>query len=167
MTDTLYSPWRLQYVLSAKEDGCIFCLKPQADEDKKHLILYRSKTSFVIMNTYPYNNGHLLIVPNKHISRLNDLSEAEITDLFGTVQLCEKIVEKVYSPDGMNIGLNLGKAGGAGIEAHLHVHIVPRWNGDVNFMTSLGETRVIPESFDRAYQNLKRQFDIELENQKC
>ncbi len=108
MSDILYSPWRLQYILSEKEDGCIFCTKPSAEEDEKHLILYRSEHSFVIMNMYPYNNGHLLVVPNKHISRLNDLAPEEISDLFQTVQLSESILEKTYSPDGLNIGLNLG-----------------------------------------------------------
>ncbi|OPX25528.1 MAG: HIT family hydrolase [Candidatus Cloacimonas sp. 4484_143] len=158
MSDILYSPWRLQYILSEKEDGCIFCTKPSKKEDKKHLILYRSVHSFVIMNMFPYNNGHLLVVPIQHVSRLNDLDPEEISDLFQTVQLCEKILEKTYSPDGMNIGLNLGRAAGAGIEEHLHVHIVPRWNGDVNFMSSLGGTRVVPESFERAFDNLKKQF---------
>ena len=158
MSDILYSPWRLQYILSEKEDECIFCTKPSEEDDEKHLILYRSVHSFVIMNMYPYNNGHLLVVPNKHVSRLNDLDPEEITDLFQTVQLCESILEKTYSPDGMNIGLNLGRAAGAGIEEHLHVHIVPRWNGDVNFMSSVGGTRVVPESFERAFDNLKKQF---------
>ena len=139
MSDILYSPWRLQYILSEKEDGCIFCTKPSKKEDKKHLILYRSVHSFVIMNMFPYNNGHLLVVPIQHVSRLNDLDPEEISDLFQTVQLCEKILEKTYSPDGMNIGLNLGRAAGAGIEEHLHVHIVPRWRDDHNFMTVMAD----------------------------
>jgi len=111
------------------------------------------------MNVYPYNNGHLMVVPQKHVPNLNDLNQGEITDLFTTVQLTEKVLTKVYSPDGINIGMNLGKAAGAGIDEHLHVHIVPRWIGDVNFMSALGETRVIPESFETAYLKLKEQFD--------
>ena len=161
MSDILYSPWRLQYILSNKDNECIFCVKPSENNDEKHLILYRSEFSFVIMNVYPYNNGHLMVVPGKHVPNLNGLNQAEIADLFETVQLTEKVLTKVYSPDGINIGMNLGKAAGAGIDEHLHVHIVPRWSGDVNFMSALSRTRVIPESFDSAYQKLKEQFDNE------
>jgi len=161
MNDILYSPWRLQYILANKEKGCIFCLKPNENDDEKHLILHRSQLGFVIMNIFPYNNGHLMVVPNRHVSRLEMLSKKEIDDLFETVRLCEKVLTKVYRPDGLNIGLNLGKAAGAGIDEHLHVHIVPRWNGDVNFMTVIGGTRVIPEPFAEAYKRLKEQFDNE------
>lgn len=161
MNDFLYSPWRLQYILSKKKEECIFCIRPSAENDKKNFILYRSKSCFVIMNMFPYNNGHLMIVPFKHISSLEELSKDEISDLFITTQLSERILQKVYAPDGMNIGMNLGKAAGAGIDEHIHVHIVPRWNGDVNFMASVGGMRVIPESFERAYQQLKEQFDNE------
>ncbi|MCK4696229.1 MAG: HIT domain-containing protein [Candidatus Cloacimonetes bacterium] len=161
MCELLYSPWRLKYVLSEKDNECILCAKPSEENDKKHLILYRTTLSFVIMNTYPYNNGHLMAVPNNHVPSLNDLSKEKLYDLFETVQLCEKVINKVYSPDGINIGLNLGKAAGAGVDEHLHVHIVPRWSGDVIFMTSTAGTRVIPESFDRAFKMLKEQFDNE------
>ncbi|MDP8203599.1 MAG: HIT domain-containing protein [Candidatus Tenebribacter mawsonii] len=161
MNDILYSPWRLQYILSNKDEECIFCTKPSEEKDKKHLILFRSNSCFVIMNIFPYNNGHLMVVPLKHVPNLNGLNKDEINDLFGTVQLCEKVVTKVYSPDGMNVGMNLEKAAGAGIDEHLHVHIVPRWNGDVNFMSTIGGTRVIPESFEQAYSKLKEQFDNE------
>ena len=102
-----------------------------------------------------------MVVPNKHIPNLNGLNKDEIDDLFETVQLCETVINKVYSPDGLNIGMNLGKAAGAGIDEHLHVHIVPRWSGDVNFMSAIGKTRVIPESFEQAYFKLKEQFDNE------
>ncbi|MDO9577806.1 MAG: HIT domain-containing protein [Candidatus Cloacimonadales bacterium] len=159
MCDVLYSPWRLKYILSKKDEECIFCVRPSVQNDEKHLILFRSEHSFVIMNLFPYNNGHLMAVPFRHVSRLADLNKAEIDDLFETVQLCEKVMHRTYSPDGLNIGLNLGRAAGAGIEAHLHVHIVPRWNGDVNFMTAIGATRVIPESFERAFEQLKEQFE--------
>jgi len=161
MNDILYSPWRLKYILAKKGNECIFCVNPSENNDKKHLILYRSHSSFVIMNTFPYNNGHLMVVPNNHVSRLEMLSKDEIDDLFETVQLCEKVLSKVYQPDGLNVGMNLGRAAGAGIDEHLHVHIVPRWNGDVNFMTVVGGTRVIPEPFARAYEKLKEQFDNE------
>jgi len=159
--DIIHSPWRLDYILSEKGEECIFCEKPKAEEDGKHLILYRSEHCYVIINAYPYNNGHLLVVPYQHKSSLGQLNSSELTDLFATVQLCEKILNEVYGPEGLNIGLNLGKAAGAGIEEHLHVHMVPRWQGDVNFMTSVGGTRVIPESFERTYNLLKEQFDNE------
>ena len=159
MNDILYSPWRLQYILSNKDKECIFCVKPSENSDEKHLILHRSEYCFVIMNIFPYNNGHLMVVPNRHVPNLNELDKKEIDDQFETVQLCEKVITKVYNPDGINIGMNLGKAAGAGIDEHLHVHIVPRWNGDVNFMTAISGTRVIPESFEQAYSKLKEQFD--------
>lgn len=161
MSDILYSPWRLNYILGKKEKRCIFCLEASEKNDRKHLILHRSKHSFVILNMFPYNNGHLMVVPNKHVSSLTHLYDEELTDLFGLVKTCEQVLDQVYSPDGMNIGMNLGSAGGAGIEAHIHVHIVPRWNGDANFMTAINGTRVIPESFETAYDKLKVAFDNE------
>jgi ATP adenylyltransferase len=159
MSDVIYSPWRLKYILSKKDEECIFCVRPSVENDEKHFILYRSKHSFVILNLYPYNNGHLMVVPFRHVAQLSLLKKEEIDDLFETVQLCEKIIQKAYSPDGMNIGINLGRAAGAGIDTHLHVHIVPRWNGDVNFMTAVGGTRVIPEAFERTFKLLKEHFD--------
>jgi len=161
MKTILYSPWRLKYILAEKDKTCIFCLKQNKEEDIKNLILYRSNLCYVIMNTFPYNNGHLLVVPNRHVSNLNSLSQEECNDLFSLVRLTEEIITKVYHPDGLNIGLNLGKAAGAGIDDHLHVHIVPRWLGDANFMTSISGSRVIPEAFERTYKLLKEQFDNE------
>lgn len=159
MNDILYSPWRLQYIISEKENQCIFCVKPNSKDDAKHLILYRTELSFVIMNLYPYNNGHLMVVPYRHVARLSDLEMDEVNDLFQLVQTTEGILTRVYHSDGFNIGLNLGKAAGAGIDEHLHVHIVPRWNGDCNFMHSINGTRVIPEAFEQAYAKIKEEFD--------
>ena len=154
----LYSPWRIDYILSKKtDDQCIFCINPS--EDESHLVVYRSLKSFVILNLYPYNNGHIMVVPNKHIASLNDLDSIELSDLFSLVQQTEKIIKKVYTPDGINIGINLGKAAGAGIDSHLHVHLVPRWLGDNNFMTSIAGIRVIPEDFKKTYEKLKEAFD--------
>lgn len=161
MSDILYSPWRLKYILSKKENECIFCVKPELNDDKNHLILCRSDFSFVIMNLYPYNNGHLMVVPKKHVSNLHQLSTEEISDLFYLLSYTEKIMQKVYHPEGFNIGINIGKAAGAGIDEHLHVHIVPRWNGDCNFMHAINGTRVIPEAFEDAYTKLKEEFDNE------
>jgi len=156
--DILYAPWRLSYILSEKEKGCIFCLKPNEENDEKNLILYRSVHSFIIMNMFPYNNGHVMIVPLKHVSNLSDLEVNEFQDLFDLVKFSEVVLKKHYRCDGLNIGMNLGKAAGAGIDEHLHVHIVPRWQGDSNFMTTVNGTRVIPESFERAYSQLKESF---------
>lgn len=159
--DLLYAPWRLNYILSEKENTCIFCLAQDQKSDEKHLIVYRSTLCFVIMNMYPYNNGHLMVVPQRHIKELSELRQEELGDLFSTVALSERVIKKVYRPEGLNVGINLGKAAGAGVESHLHVHILPRWLGDANFMTTVGATRVIPESFERAYTVLKEQFDNE------
>jgi len=159
--DILHSPWRLKYILSKKDDECIFCLKPEGGNDEKHFIIFRSDHCFVIMNIYPYNNGHIMVVPNKHVNSLVSLNKEELNDLFSTVQLSEKVINRAYGPDGLNIGINIGKAAGAGIDDHVHVHLVPRWNGDVNFMSTTGGTRVIPESFESTYKLLKEQFDNE------
>jgi ATP adenylyltransferase len=160
----IYSPWRLEYVTSKKGKDCIFCHKPESSDDKKHLIVYRSISSYVILNLYPYNNGHVMVVPFRHVSSLADLKSEEINDLFKTVQLTEKVLRNAYSPEGINIGLNLGKAAGAGIDEHLHVHLVPRWLGDCNFMSVVGGVRVIPEAFEKTFTLLQEQFDNEHTN---
>jgi ATP adenylyltransferase len=159
MDDILYSPWRMDYIESGKAEGCIFCLKENAEEDKERLVLYRTEYSFVIMNLYPYNNGHLMAVPKSHVSCLTQLSDAERDDLFALAQKAVNVLYEVYHPDGVNIGMNMGKAAGAGVDDHIHVHILPRWSGDVNFMTCVGGVRVIPEDFGIAYKRLKEQFD--------
>ncbi len=155
----LYSPWRIDYILSQKEQGCIFCLKPEDNDDAKHGIVYRSEHCFVIINLYPYNNGHIMVVPYSHVSSLADLKAEEVNDLFSVVRLSEIVLNEVYHCEGMNIGINEGKSAGAGIAEHIHVHLVPRWVGDVNFMTSIGGKRVIPEAFESTYIKLKEQFD--------
>ena len=154
----LYSPWRLDYILSAKSNECIFCFKPKAGDDAKHLIVHRSRHCYVIMNLFPYNNGHIMVVPYKHVSSLSAIGKAAYNDLFATVRLAEKVLNEVYKCEGMNIGLNLGKAAGAGVDEHLHVHLVPRWTGDSNFMSVIGGERVIPEAFDTAYKKLRAAF---------
>jgi ATP adenylyltransferase len=154
----LYSPWRINYILGEKDRGCIFCLKPVSDDDGKHLIVHRSQHCYVILNLYPYNNGHVMVVPYLHVRRLSQLPKEVLMDLFSTVQRTETILDKVYHCEGMNIGINTGKAAGAGIDEHLHIHLVPRWVGDVNFMTVIGGERVIPEGFDAAYAKLKAAF---------
>ncbi len=155
----LYSPWRIDYILSEKEDGCIFCLKPEANKDQDNGIVFRSSHCFVIQNLYPYNNGHIMVVPYRHVSSLFELNADELQDLFATVRLSEKALKDCYQCEGLNIGINEGKAAGAGIAEHIHVHLVPRWIGDVNFMTVVGGKRVIPEAFDVTFIKLKEQFD--------
>ena len=154
----LYSPWRIDYILSEKDDGCIFCQKPEQHDDQKHLIVHRGKYCYVIMNLYPYNNGHIMVVPYRHIATVSDLGIDELNDVFSTVQLAEKVLYTTYRCEGLNIGINQGKAAGAGIDSHLHVHLVPRWSGDVNFMSAVGSIRVIPESFEEAYTKLHSAF---------
>ena len=153
---TLWAPWRMEYILGEKEKECVFCL---ALSEKGNLTLYKGALSMVMMNKYPYINGHLLAAPKRHISLLDDLTEEEMADLLKTVKDSIGILKKVMKPDGFNIGLNLGVVAGAGVEQHLHFHIVPRWNGDTNAMTVFAEVRVIPEHLEATYHNLKPYFE--------
>jgi ATP adenylyltransferase len=150
---TIWAPWRIEYLSKEKEEGCIFCKKPKEKKDRKNLILHRGKTGFIIMNRYPYSNGHLMAVPYRHIKDLTDLNDKERLEL---MDLTTKSVEalNVFKPDGFNIGMNLGKIAGAGIDDHIHFHIVPRWSGDTNFMPVIGDIRVIPEYLDQSYMKL-------------
>ncbi len=152
--DRLWAPWRMEYLMSESADGCIFCDKPAENDDRKNLILLRTESSFIIMNAYPYNNGHLMIAPFKHAATLTELEPAERCDLIETVTRAEGILERAFAPQGMNMGINLGHCAGAGVPGHVHVHIVPRWEGDTNFMPVLGETRVIPELLLQTYDRL-------------
>jgi ATP adenylyltransferase len=153
---TMWAPWRMEYILGDKEVGCIFC-KALAEQD--NLTLYKGNMTMVVMNKFPYINGHLLVATTKHISTLNQLGKGEMGDLLETVEQSVGILKKVMSPDGFNIGLNLGKVAGAGVEEHLHFHIVPRWFGDTNALTVLADVRVIPEHLLATYNNLKPYFD--------
>ncbi len=153
---TMWAPWRMEYILGDKEDGCIFC-KALAEQD--NLTLYKGNMTMVVMNKFPYINGHLLVATTKHISTLNQLGKGEMGGLLETVEQSVGILKKVMSPDGFNIGLNLGKVAGAGVEEHLHFHIVPRWFGDTNALTVFADVRVIPEHLLATYNNLKPYFD--------
>ncbi|MCM2357300.1 MAG: HIT domain-containing protein [Geobacteraceae bacterium] len=150
----LWAPWRMEYIRNNKSAGCIFCLGEQHDRDSENLVLYRTSLSFVMLNRYPYSNGHLLVAPCRHISDLNGLSGEEMNDLFGLVRLATNVLGATASPQGFNIGINLGKAAGAGVEEHLHVHIVPRWHGDTNFMSVVADLRVMPENLQASYDAL-------------
>lgn len=157
--ELLWAPWRVDYILGKKSDGCMFCKKiKKKKEDKDNLILHRGERTLVMMNRYPYNNGHLLVCPYKHSRDLEALDEEEIKDLLLSVSRSTTLLKKALKPDGFNIGMNLGRISGAGIEDHLHFHIVPRWSGDTNFMPVLAEARVIPEHLEKTYQKLFKLF---------
>ena len=150
--ETLWAPWRIGYIagenppLPPGATGCIFCDKPGAGDDAAHLVVARARTCFVLLNLYPYNNGHLMVAPYRHVARLEDLTDEEIAALMQAARRIEPVLRATLNPDGFNIGMNLGRVAGAGIDAHLHLHIVPRWSGDANFMPVLSDTKVIPQS---------------------
>jgi len=152
----LWAPWRIRYILGAKEPGCFLCRNPQAADDAKNYILIRDRTCFAILNAYPYNSGHLMIAPYKHTAELDDLAENELADLLALTRRCKQVLTRALQPDGFNIGMNLGRAAGAGVEDHMHMHIVPRWAGDTNFMTVADDLRVVPQALDEMYATLRR-----------
>jgi len=155
--ERLWSPWRLPYVTGPKEPGCVFCAA--RDEGAAHpLVVWVGRTAFVILNKYPYNNGHLMVVPHRHVSLLGALSADELQEVALLTQRAEAALLEAYRPAGINVGVNLGKAAGAGIDDHLHVHLVPRWSGDTNFMTAIGGTRVLPEVLEDAAVRLRPIF---------
>jgi len=154
----LWAPWRLKYIKGDKKEGCIFCNKARGKKDEENYILLRGKTSFVILNAFPYNNGHLMIAPYRHISSLEKLNSEEQIEIMQLTSRMIRLLKEVMQPEGFNIGVNLGKAAGAGIEGHLHFHIVPRWVGDYNFMPLLSDTKVIPEALDETYRKLKQKL---------
>lgn len=155
----LWAPWRMEFLKSGpKGGGCIFCDLPKAKNDKKSLILFQAKEVFVILNKYPYNNGHLMIVPYQHTADLGDLSPKETAEMWSYAQEAVEALKKEYRPEGFNIGMNIGRAGGAGIKEHLHLHVVPRWSGDFNFMPVLADAKSIPQHLDASYETLKKHF---------
>ncbi len=155
----LWAPWRLEYIEDAsKNEGCIFCDKFMEKDDKSNLIVCRGETAFVIMNKYPYNNGHLLIVPCRHTAEIASLTNDEKIELFDLIQHSREILTEVMKPQGFNVGMNLGRLAGAGITEHIHFHIVPRWGGDTNFMPVLGNTKVISEALEKTWEKLQNAF---------
>jgi ATP adenylyltransferase len=154
--DELWAPWRMQYVSRPdKGDVCFLCAAAEADEDRERLVLWRGETTLVVLNCYPYNNGHMLVAPMAHKADLADLTDEEVSEQMRMLRRGEASLRKVMNPAGFNIGLNLGSAAGAGIPGHLHWHIVPRWPGDTNFMPVVGKTNVIPQSLDQAWELLR------------
>jgi ATP adenylyltransferase len=157
--ERLWSPWRLAYVTSASggDIGCIFCHLDEPGRDE--LVLIRGRLAYVILNLYPYNNGHLMVVPNRHIPTLAAMTPDEQVEMMGLTRHAEIALTEAYTPHGLNVGINLGRPAGAGIVDHLHVHLVPRWNGDTNFMTAIGNTRVLPEDLAATRERLKPIFE--------
>ena len=153
---TMWAPWRMEYILGEKPDSCVFCdaLAPDAE-----LTLFKGNDTMVMMNKFPYINGHLLVAPIRHLSALDQLNRYDMGQLLATVDKSIGILKRVMQPDGFNVGLNLGKVAGAGVEEHLHFHIVPRWFGDTNALTVFADVRVIPEHITATYENLKPQFE--------
>lgn len=152
--DQLWSPWRLEYILGPKDGTCVFCEKIDPRNDRAEHVLWRGELTFMVLNRYPYNNGHLLILPYAHLASLEDLPPQTLTEMMLLVNRGLAALREAMHPHGFNIGVNLGKIAGAGIESHVHVHVVPRWGGDTNFMTTISETRNIPELLDQTYDRL-------------
>jgi len=155
----IWAPWRIDYIKEPKPEGCFFCKYPQESDDKKHLIVHRGKKSFVLLNYYPYNNGHLMIAPYQHTSDIGSLDDETKLEIINLIDHCMKALKEQLSAEGFNTGINSGQVGGAGINDHLHIHVVPRWNGDTNFMPVLGETKVVSQGLEETWELLRKYFE--------
>jgi len=153
--ERIWAPWRIEYVLQAEKGGCFLCEKPKEDNDEPNLILWRGKSNFIILNSFPYNSGHLMVAPYRHIGHLDGLTDEEAKEHFDLVKRSLRLLTGVTGPAGFNIGMNLGKVAGAGVDDHVHTHIVPRWQGDTNFMPVISNTKVLPEALAATYKKLK------------
>ncbi len=154
--ERLYAPWRFEYVTEEKIDGCVFChILQDKESDEKLGVVFRDENCYVVMNKYPYSPGHLMIIPNVHTDKIEDLDDGDWIDISLRVKQATKMVKDLLNAEGVNIGMNLSKAAGAGIAEHVHYHVVPRWLGDTNFITSIGNTRIYPVDFDKIYRTLK------------
>jgi ATP adenylyltransferase len=156
--DRLWSPWRYRYVSKKGLEECIFCVNIASNDDKAHYILHRAEKNFVLLNLYPYTAGHLMIAPYAHVPSLSETEPSTLQEMMLLAQRAEVALRKVYDPKGFNIGLNIGESAGAGIAGHIHMHVLPRWPGDANFMTTIAETRVLPEDLDTTYAKLLESF---------
>jgi ATP adenylyltransferase len=155
----LWAPWRSKFILKEKEKGCIFCRRLKEKDSPKNLIVYRGKKAFVILNKFPYNAGHAMVVPVRHVGQVENLRSDEAAEFFSLIQKTIVISKKVLKPHSMNLGMNLGKSSGAGVPGHLHMHIVPRWNGDTNFMPVTGDTKVISIPLGPIYKAFRKEFN--------
>lgn len=157
--DYLWTPWRFAYITGAdKAAGCVFCELLKSDDDQKALIVYRGQHNFITLNAFPYTSGHAMIVPYEHLDRLHKLPPTVSDEMMQLSQRLEAALLEIYKPDGVNLGMNIGKAAGAGVAGHVHMHVLPRWVADSNFMSVVGETRVLPESLSTTYERLKQKF---------
>jgi ATP adenylyltransferase len=151
----IWAPWRMGYALQAEKGRCFLCEKPKEYNDEPNLILWRGKSNFIILNSFPYNSGHLMVAPYHHTGHLDELTDEEAKEHFDLVKLSLRLLTEVTGPTGFNIGMNLGKVAGAGVDDHVHTHIVPRWQGDTNFMPVISNTKVLPEALAATYKKLK------------
>ena len=161
-SERIWAPWRLQYVKDASKDSadeCIFCAKPGEDDDEVNLIVHRGERCFVILNLYPYTNGHLMVAPYEHTASLPELDADTVAEMMALAQRSMRLLESAYQPHGYNVGFNQGRVAGAGVEHHIHMHVVPRWGGDTNFMPVLADVRVMPQTLDQTYETLRGGFD--------
>jgi ATP adenylyltransferase len=153
--DYIWSPWRYRYISTASEsDRCVFCCVAAAGNDRDNLIVHRARQCFVVLNRFPYTCGHLMVAPYAHVGLLGELEESAAVEMALLARRAEVLLRELYKPDGLNVGMNIGRAAGAGIAGHIHAHVLPRWTGDANFMTTIGETRVLPEELDETWQKL-------------
>jgi ATP adenylyltransferase len=154
----IWAPWRAKFVLGKKEKGCVFCKRFKMKDTIKNLVIYRGKKCFVILNKFPYNSGHTLIVPNRHVGQIENLTTDEAQEFFELTQKTVRLIKKNLKPSSLNLGMNLGRSSGAGVPGHLHMHVVPRWIGDTNFMPVIGKTDVISIPLEPIYKALKKEF---------
>jgi len=171
--ERLWAPWRMKYIRELakikKPKGCIFCDARDSKNDRDKLVLYRGDSAFILLNLFPYNTGHIMVAPYRHVASLEKLEITEVTEIFSLIKLSVRLLKNTYSPEGFNIGVNIGRVSGAGVEDHIHVHIVPRWCGDTNFMPIISNTKVIPEALYDTYDELRRSLHevISLEKNRC
>jgi ATP adenylyltransferase len=153
--ERIWAPWRIEFIEKGDSPGCFLCEKPKLDNDAASLILHRGKNNYILLNAYPYNPGHLMVAPYRHIGQLEEFTDVESKEHFKLIQLSVKLLAKVMHPGGYNVGMNLGRIAGAGVADHIHSHIVPRWQGDTSFMPILSDTKVIPQAIDESYKKLR------------
>jgi ATP adenylyltransferase len=156
----IWSPWRMKYIeTNHKEEGCVFCNAQTRKDGAGNLVAFRGERAFVVLNLYPYTSGHLMVVPFEHVATLEELDATARAEMMELTSQCMTVLKKTYHPQGFNMGANIGEAAGAGVPGHVHIHIVPRWGGDTNFMSTLGETRVLPEAIEDTYKRIREGFE--------
>jgi ATP adenylyltransferase len=159
--DYLWTPWRYQYITQSGEPGeCILCAAAQASDDRERFVVHRAARAFVLLNRFPYTNGHLMVVPYEHAATLEELGDESLLELIRLARDSVKHLRAIYRPEGLNLGMNLGRSAGAGVTGHVHLHVLPRWTGDTSFMTATAETRVLPENLEVTWEKLHRAFSI-------